>query len=292
VLEDPQILEHLQRALKRGVAVRAIVDRSKYNALKAELDNLAQYLTGSGGELHLSNPVFVRSFPKMIIVDSKTLVYGSACLDSTTFAQYRDFAQMTDDPDLLQNALQLFGNDWVNSSAPGNRVPPFSPTPPMYNDTVMVSPVNSSLRMTQLYQSARKSVMVYTELLGNEQLEGQLAAAALRGVSVLVITPKVVNGATPSEQLLQTASIAKLLAAGVEVRVSGPTESAAKPYMHARAAIIDDATAYLGSISLSPDSTAHNREFGLVFTDQFTVAKLRQVFGSDWQTLPSGTLAR
>lgn len=34
VLEDPQILEHLQVALQRRVGVRAIVDRGKYDALE------------------------------------------------------------------------------------------------------------------------------------------------------------------------------------------------------------------------------------------------------------------
>jgi arylsulfatase len=110
----------------------------------------------------------------------------------------------------------------------------------------------------------------------------------------LVVRHPDVAGHRTSDAMASALDLAPTLLAfaGVEVRVSGPAESAAKPYMHARAAIVDDATAYLGSISLSPDSTAHNREFGLVFTDQFTVAKLRQVFGSDWQTLPSGTLAR
>jgi len=36
VLEDPQILQHLQAALSRGVRVRVIVDRGKYSALDAE----------------------------------------------------------------------------------------------------------------------------------------------------------------------------------------------------------------------------------------------------------------
>lgn len=64
VLEDPQILEHLQAALQRGVRVRAIVDRRKYDALASEQANLAQYLTSAGGQLQLSNPVFPRSFPR------------------------------------------------------------------------------------------------------------------------------------------------------------------------------------------------------------------------------------
>ena len=123
VLEDPQILEHIQAALRRGVRVRAIVDRGKYDELPAESANLTQYLTGAGGELHLSNPVFPRSFPKIILVDSHLLVYGSACLDETTFTQYRDFAQATTDrhavraPPAVRERLGLLGRRWAGAAS-------------------------------------------------------------------------------------------------------------------------------------------------------------------------------
>jgi hypothetical protein len=55
--------------LARGVAVRAIVDSRKYQGMAAE-QHLATYLTFNGGVLHLSNPIFPRSFPKVILIDS------------------------------------------------------------------------------------------------------------------------------------------------------------------------------------------------------------------------------
>jgi phosphatidylserine/phosphatidylglycerophosphate/cardiolipin synthase-like enzyme len=285
VLEDPQILQHVQRALQRGVHVRALVDRGKYQAVGAERTNLARFVTASGGELHLSNPMFPRSFPKVILVDAATVVYGSACLDETTFAQYRDFAQSTSDPRLFGALHDLFENDWTSSAAPGVTPPAFAPTPPLTDDDLIVSPVNASARMTALYQSARTTLDVYTELLGNRSLESELVAAVKRGVRVQVITPVAVNGATRSQQTLQTGSIAALRRAGVAVHVSGPQESAQRPYMHARAAVVDGRTAYLGSISLSPDSTTTNREVGLILDDPATVTKLGAQFASDFQSL-------
>ena len=69
VLEDPKILAGLRDALDRGVRVRAIVDRCKYEALEPERQNLAAEFVAAGGELHLSNPIFPRSFPKTILID-------------------------------------------------------------------------------------------------------------------------------------------------------------------------------------------------------------------------------
>ena len=283
VLEDPQILQRIQAALGRGVTVRAIVDRNKYDSLAAERDNLAQYLTGAGGELHLSNPIFPRSFPKIILVDSNVMVYGSGCLDELTFLQYRDFAHVTTDQQALRDVQSVFENDWAYSAPAGQAPPPFNPTPRIANsEAVVVSPVNGAERLVRLYQDARRTLDVYTELLGNPTLESELVAAAGRGVRVRLIAPISVNGGTPDVQAQQRASLTALAAAGVDVHVSGPEESFALPYMHARAAVADGENGYLGSISLSPDGITFNREIGLILRDKAAVRRIQSQFDSDY----------
>lgn len=226
VLEDPRILQALQAALQRGVRVRAIVDRGKYEELPAERANLAQYLTAAGGELHLSNPIFPRSFPKIILVDAHLLVYGSACLDQVTFSHYRDFAHATTNRQAVSELLRLFENDWEHSATVGAEPPPFNPTPRPAARDLVVAPVNGADRLTQLYQQARRTLDVYTELLGNVSLESELVAAVARGVRVRLIAPLAVNGATPEVQERQIASLTALAEAGVRVHVSGPEQSA------------------------------------------------------------------
>jgi cardiolipin synthase A/B len=282
VLEDPQILQHLQAALSRGVRVRVIVDRGKYSALDAEQQNLALYLTSAGGQLHLSNPVFPRSFPKIILIDSKLFVYGSACLDETTFMQYRDFATTNADGQTLNELERLFNNDWTYSAEVGQPPPPFNPTSRIAGADLMISPINSADRLVRLYQKARRTLDVYTELLGNLTLESELFAAVKRGVRVRLIAPVQVNGGTPEIQQLQTDSLKVLAAAGVQVHVSCPQESAQLPYMHARAAVVDSRIAYLGSVSLSPDSITSNREMGLISQQPPLVHGLEAQFQSDY----------
>jgi len=284
VLEDPQILARLRSALARGVRVRVIVDRGKYEALESERTNLEQQVTSLGGELHLSNPQFPRSFPKVILIDSKRVVYGSACLDETTFNQYRDFAHVSSQTNLVRNLARLFENDWLYSAEVGHEPPPFNPTPRISQRNLLVSPVNSSKQLVEFYQKARKTLDVYTELLGNPVLESELAAAAQRGVAVRLIAPVKVNGATDDVQDLQTKSLAALAAAGVAVHVSGPEESADLPYMHARAAVVDGREAFLGSISLSPSSLGFNREVGVILRQRTVVSQLKNQFESDYQT--------
>jgi cardiolipin synthase A/B len=284
VLEDPQILQHIQAALSRGVKVRAIVDRGKYLALESEQQNLALYLTSAGGQLHLSNPIFPRSFPKIILVDSSLLVYGSACLDETTFIQYRDFTTTSSEPRILSEVQRLFENDWTYSAEVGQPPASFNPTSRISEADLVISPVNSADRLVRLYQKAKRTLDVYTELLGNLTLESELFAAVKRGVRVRLISPVQVNGATPEMQQLQTDSLQALAAAGVDVHVSGPEESAQLPYMHARAAVVDGKISYLGSISLSPDSSTFNREMGLISQQPFLVHALETQFQADYQS--------
>jgi phosphatidylserine/phosphatidylglycerophosphate/cardiolipin synthase-like enzyme len=283
VLQDPQLLAGIQTALKRGVRARAIVDRGKYHAIASEQANLAQYLTDAGGELHLSNPLFPRSFPKIILIDDDFMIYGSACLDETTFLQYRDFGHGVTDRRVLRDVQRLFENDWAHSAPDKQPVATYNPTPPITADELLLSPVNSAAQLVRFFQQARRTLDVYTELLGNPTLESELAAAVTRGVKVRLIAPQYVNGATPAIQELQDGSLADLVAAGIRVHVSPKEESAARPYMHARAAIADGDIAYLGSISLSPDAITFNREMGLISREREMVRRLQAQFESDYR---------
>ena len=282
VLEDPQILEHIQAALQRGVSVRVIVDSGKYNELEAERDHLEKYLISAGGELHLSNPVFPRSFPKILLIDSDLLVYGSACLDQTTFLQYRDFATTSQDQQLLNDLDRLFENDWAYSAAPGQQPAAFNPTPPFASSSLVLCPVNGAAQLVGFYQGARETLDVYSELLGNFTLESELAAAVKRGVRVRLISPVHVNGGSKEVQERQIASLTALSAGGVEVHVNG-RQSVPLPYLHARAAIRDSQRAYLGSISLSPDAVTFNREMSLILEGEALVQQLQAQFESDYQ---------
>ena len=260
------------------------MDKGKYEALPSEQANLAAYLTGAGAQLHLSNPIFPRSFPKVILVDERYALIGSACLDTTTFAHYRDYAYVSDEPGIIKDLLRLFENDWLHSAKPGQPFPTYNPTPVITQPNVLVSPVNSAYRLVSLIQRAHRTLDVTSELLGDPTLESELAAAAAKGVRVRLIAPETVNGATPDIQELQVSSLSALKAAGIHVHVTRPPESPESPYMHARTAVADGKRAYLGSISLSPVSTTYNREVGLILGDERFVRKLQGQFEIDFNS--------
>lgn len=285
VLEDPQILAGLQQALQRGIRVQVIVDNGKYQALQPERTNLANYIVASGGELHLSNPIFPRSFPKVILIDDRRAIVGSACLDTTTFEQYRDYFLVTADRGLIRDLSTLFENDWRYSAVVGAQSPPFNPTPRIIRSNLAIGPVTAASKLTALIQTARKRIDVTSELLGNAALESELIAAAARGVAVRLISPLCVNGATNDIQELQNASLRKLKDWGIDVHVTGPAQSFQTPYMHARTMLVDGVRLYVGSISFSPDATTFNREVGLFLSDGASVKTYKARFDQDFASL-------
>ena len=99
-----------------------------------------------------------------------------------------------------------------------------------------------------------------------------------------LIAPETVNGATPDIQELQVSSLSALKAAGIHIHVTRPPESQESPYMHARTAVADGRLAYLGSISLSPDSATYNREVGLILDDTHVVRTLQNQFEIDFNS--------
>ncbi len=287
VLDDPLILQSLQQALERGVHVRVIVDHGKYESTPEEQENLAKYLTGSGGQLHLSNPIFPRSFPKVILIDDCDVLISTACLDSITFAQYRDYTYVSNAHNYIKALSELFENDWVFSAEPGQSFPTFNPTPAITLRNLIISPVNASAQLVSFIQKAECTLDVTSELLGNPTLESELAAAVARGVRVRLISPEIVNNADQPIQELQLSSLRKLAAAGVHVHVTRLPESKQCPYMHARTAVADGKRAYLGSISLSPNSSTFNREVGRIFHSRHVVDKLQKQFKTDYHTKSS-----
>jgi phosphatidylserine/phosphatidylglycerophosphate/cardiolipin synthase-like enzyme len=53
-------------------------------------------------------------------------------------------------------------------------------------------------------------------------------------------------------------------------------------YMHAKIIVVDNQQAFVGSENISTASLDHNRELGLIVSDQNVLTTLQQTFQQDW----------
>jgi len=283
LLEDPIVLESLQKALSHGIKVRAIVDRTRYKDHPSERDNLKKFFVESGGELHTSNAIFPNTISKFLVIDDHSFIIGSTCLDSSTIEHYRDFDYLGKGHEEITDLIRLFETDWSHSAEPGERSAQFNPTPPVFSKNIMVSPVNAVDRMVHLLQGAEKSVDIYTELLGNPTLESELANLILIGVHVRIITPHKITRFNIEVAERQTEALIRLKGAGADIHVSESNIDADHPYIHGRAIIIDQSLVALGSISLAPDSINANRGVDILVKDPEIIRSLSAIFEKDFK---------
>ncbi|HEY6374009.1 MAG TPA: phospholipase D-like domain-containing protein, partial [Edaphobacter sp.] len=147
-------------------------------------------------------------------------------------------------------------------------------TPPVGDDLIW-SPTNSLSALLGLIGSAKTSLEVENEEMGDAQIVTALEDAAKRGVAVEVAM-------TNSGKY--TTEFDALKAAGVKVNTYVPT---APLYIHAKLILADygqsGQVAFVGSENFSNPSLTQNRELGLTVTDPGVLGALNTTFGSDFQ---------
>jgi phosphatidylserine/phosphatidylglycerophosphate/cardiolipin synthase-like enzyme len=104
VLRDPEMLDALGDAARRGVRVRVIVSPSADFA--AEMEALA----ASGVDIRLSSSLYIHA--KLIVADDKRAFVGSQNLSATSLDQNRELGIVVDDPVNLSRLTRTFAIDF------------------------------------------------------------------------------------------------------------------------------------------------------------------------------------
>lgn len=281
-ISDPEVGDALAAAETRGVRVRVIVDRADYLAKapeQAEVDGLLR----RGVSVHLSNPVFPQSFEKELVIDRRRVLIMTLCIVPATFEDTRDMGLVLADGPILREVSSVFDADWAASAPPGQPAPPFNPTPRLRVANLIWGPADATSKLSRLIGTASRTIDATSELLGDPYLEGQLVAAAHRGVRVRMICPVDTRAGTSN-----AADIALLEGQGIEVRVTpDPNPPAgALPYMHAKTMIVDGRTAYVGSVDLETTAATQSRELGILARRKGLVARIARQFHEDWSAAP------
>ena len=135
---------------------------------------------------------------------------------------------------------------------------------------VVVSPLDARPRLTAAIDAARMSLRLEIEELSDPDLVARLSAGQARGVTISVLVPDTDRSASTD------AAAAALRSAGVPVR------ALPSPTLHAKAMVVDDRVAYVGSINFTSASLDDNRELGLLLTDAPLVSRVGATLDSDW----------
>ena len=260
-LVDTETQQILTQQAAKGVAVRVILDQALE---KASNTPVYTYLNANGVKAVWANPTFQASHQKTITIDGKTTAIMTLNLTSRYYPSSRDLAVIETNPNDIAAIESTFNADFASSAIT-----------PSTGDDLVWSPTNSLASLLGLINSAKTSLVVENEEMGDAQIVSALGAAAKRGVQVQVA---MTNGGT------YTTQFNALTAAGVKLNTYAPT---APLYIHAKLILADygqsGQQAFVGSENFSGPSLTENRELGLTLTDPGILQSLNTTFASDFK---------
>ncbi|MCX7337733.1 MAG: phospholipase D-like domain-containing protein [Alphaproteobacteria bacterium] len=276
-IKDTAIVDSLIGRAKSGVTVELVVEEDPYrhdfnkdNSQKSQVKRLLDAgVRVYGRPLNLKERYPTGHYhARYILIDSKRFIITTGNFDETTFDHCRDFAvafSKKDHPGEFSLLERLFEKDAHNELFPD--MPPLS--------SVIIGPDHNREKIIAFLRTAQKTIKLYQQYLNDPEIVkviGRLIKE--KGIKVDVIIMPYPIGYDKQDP--NAVSQDQLKAAGADVRLILDL------YAHARAVIVDDRYAFVGTTSLSPPCLDNNREVNLLIQGPI-VEKMVEIFEDDQQ---------
>jgi phosphatidylserine/phosphatidylglycerophosphate/cardiolipin synthase-like enzyme len=270
LLTNTKIIRALEDAAHRGLDVRVMLEPHPYGMGSASPRKTLDKLSAAGVKAQPTSSNFSLTHEKGMIIDKQT-VYIMTCnfsrtaLGGSSSTTNREYGIIDANAQDVQAVSTIFNGDWEH-------------TTPQYTDpNLVVSPNNSRNAFASLINGTHKTLAIEAEEMQDSQIEQDLVNAAQRGVQVQVILPAPSNSSSESANSdSNSQGISTIKQAGIQVK--GDSQL----YMHAKIIIVDGQQAFVGSENISAASLDHNRELGVIVSDQNVLKTLQQTFQQDW----------
>ena len=266
-LEDTTFTADLVAACKRGVTVRVILDQnseksgntSAFNSLNAQANCSAVW----------ANKAFSVTHEKSIMIDGTIDVVMSLNLQSQYYSTTRDYALVDNDSNDYAADEATFSTDYAAGTTSGGTVgaSDYTYVPGLGTDLTW-SPYpegTSQTAMLAIINNATKTLYIECEEFSASNIVNAVAAAATRGVTVVLVGE--------NESKSYNTEYTTIKTAGASVYYYS---SSTGFYVHAKSVVADlglsTEAVYMGSINYSTASLTANRELGVYITGNAAVS--------------------
>jgi cardiolipin synthase A/B len=262
---DESLIDAVIARRAAGVDVRVMLNPARSGGDRAN-DETFEKLKAGGVDVQWSNPKFYVTHEKSIVVDGDAALIATFNLCEKYFTRTRDYGFITRDARHVAQIVEVFEADWNHQD-----------WLPEHFGGLLWSNSNSRYHMAQFIDSASKRLDVQHPKYVDAVILDHLAAAADRGVKVHVLCGGK-HGISEWDVLDTFASLRTLRRFGVKVHKQKNLR------VHAKLLIADEQRALLGSMNIDRSAFDLRRELGVTIGDPVAVARLKQVFDSDWET--------
>ncbi|WP_189361384.1 phospholipase D-like domain-containing protein [Thermogemmatispora tikiterensis] len=265
LLTNRNVINALEEAANRGLDVRVMLETHPYGGGSLSPTETMDRLSAAGVKVKATSPAFALTHEKGMIIDGTTAYIMTCNLTNAALGvgstKNREYGIIDTNPPDVKAVSDIFEADWNRTQVS------------LSNPNLVVSPINSRSVLESLIKGAQKSLLIEAEELIDDTIEQDLAAAAQRGVTVQVILPYQSSSSDSNHS-----GIMAIKRGGAQVREDKQL------YMHAKLMIVDGEKAFVGSENFSSQSLDHNRELGIVLSDQHILSVLQQTFSKDWNS--------
>jgi cardiolipin synthase A/B len=264
LFSDPELLDAVIAAKNRGVKVKVMLNPARRNGEDENEDTRAK-LEAAGIQVHDSNPCFIITHEKSMIVDERLAFVKSLNWETKNLTDTRDYAIITSHPKEVKEILLCFDADWHRQD--------FDPG----EDTHLIwCSLNGRAKIAHFIDQAQHTLFIQNERFQDLVIIERIVRAASRGVKVHVM-------ASPPHTL----KVDKLVEGVGGLRIMGDVgikiHKLKHLKLHGKMLLADGCRAIIGSINLAPGSFDHRRELAIEVHDEDIIERLEKIAHHDWE---------
>jgi phosphatidylserine/phosphatidylglycerophosphate/cardiolipin synthase-like enzyme len=264
VLSDPDLLNALIAAHKRGVKVRVMLNPERRDGEKENTESRKR-LTAAGVEVIDSNPAFDLTHEKSMVVDDKFAFVQSLNWQTENLTHARDYAVVTSDPHEVDEIVAGFEADWHRKDFTAGE-----------HSHLIWCIGNGRQRIGNFIDQAKHTLWVQNERYQDPVIIEHLVRAHQRGVKIHIMARP--PHKLKIDKLVEGVSGLRILQdLGVKIRKLKHIK------LHAKLLFSDDARAIIGSINLAPGSFDSRRELAIQVDDEHIIKRIRETVHHDWE---------
>ncbi|HWD86607.1 MAG TPA: phospholipase D-like domain-containing protein [Mucilaginibacter sp.] len=264
LFSDPELIEAVIAAKQRGVKVKVMLNPIRRNGDDDNEETRAK-LEAAGIKVHDSNPCFVITHEKSMVVDEELAFVKSLNWETKNLTETRDYAIVTSNPYEVKEILLCFEADWHRED--------FDPG----EDTKLIwCSLNGRAKIAHFIDQAQHTLFIQNERFQDLVIIERIVRAAARGVKVHVM-------ASPPHTL----KIDKLVEGVGGLRIMDDMgikiHKLKHLKLHGKMLLADGCRAIIGSINLAPGSFDHRRELAIEVHDEDIIERLQKIAHHDWE---------
>jgi len=264
VFSDPALLAAVIAANHRRVKVRVMLNPARRGG-EPENEATRKKLAQAGVEVIDSNPAFILTHEKSMVVDDATAFVSSLNWETKNLTETRDYAVVTTHDHEVKEIIECYEADWHRKKFDPGR-----------DAHLIWCNNNGRERTARFIDEAKHTLHLQNERYQDAVIIERLVRAVRRGVKVHVM-------ARPPHKLEEKKLTEGVGGLRIMEDVGIKIHKLKHLKLHAKMLLADGERAIVGSINISPGSFDHRRELAIEVDDDHIIKRLNHVAHHDWE---------